>query len=401
MLPDVLPTLQWSVQTGTLGAIKRQKVDPYLASRSIATDSGGSWLKIVSNGGFGAPVPTLMWIDVSVDATGLAAGEYNGRITLINRDGKTELLPVRLIVWSTPPRLTVTPSSFTFTTDNTGNLPVQTLHVSSGGIPVEVAVSVQGHPPWFSLPMTTQFTPADFRIAALVTEPGTTAAGTVTIAGAGQTVVVPVTTKVTTTFTLASTAPLLAAVTNAASQLQGSLAPGEIISIFGLPLGPADPQVLFDGRPAQVLYSSLTQVNAIVPDSVAGRPFTMLEVDHHGLRSDGWGVPVVRAAPGIFTTDSSGQGQAVALNGDNSLNSPTNPARRGSLIRIFTTGVTDPVSATIAGVNVEVQSYSGNQVNVVVPPTMVLGIGAAYALPVVIMAGGARSQDGVTITVTL
>ncbi len=396
---DVLPTLQWSVQTGTLGAIKRSNVVPYLVSDSVATDSGGSWLKIVSRDGFGAPFQYLQWINVSVDATGLAAGEYDGRITLINRDGKAELLPVRLIVWSSPPRLAVTPSSLTFTTDNTGNLPEQTLHVSSGGIPVEVTVSVQGQAPWIYLPMTTQFTPADFRIASLVYELGTTVAGTVTIAGAGQTVVVPVTAKVTTTFTLASTAPLLAAVTNAATQLQGGVAPGEIITIFGFPLGPGDPQVLFDGRLAQVLYSSLTQVNAIVPDSVAGQPFTMLEVDRNGLRSDVWGVPVVRAAPGIFTADSSGQGQAVALNEDNSLNSPANPARR--VIRIFTTGVTDQVSAIIAGVSAEVQSYSGNQVNVVVPPTVVLGIGAAYALPVVIMAGGARSQDGVTIAVTL
>jgi uncharacterized protein (TIGR03437 family) len=42
-----------------------------------------------------------------------------------------------------------------------------------------------------------------------------------------------------------------------------AVAPGEIVSIFGSSLAAA--QVLFDGIAAPILYSSPTQVNAVVP----------------------------------------------------------------------------------------------------------------------------------------
>src|SRR5258708_2387876 len=83
-----------------------------------------------------------------------------------------------------------------------------------------------------------------------------------------------------------------AAITNAASNLQGAIAPGEIVTIFGANLGPDPPvgatadtsvdprgyidptlngvSVSFSGYPAPVLYESSKQVSVIVPYAVAG-----------------------------------------------------------------------------------------------------------------------------------
>ena len=48
--------------------------------------------------------------------------------------------------------------------------------------------------------------------------------------------------------------------------------------------------------------------------------------------------PVVSTMPGIFTLLSNGQGPAVVLNQDKSLNTGARPAARGSVIQIFATG---------------------------------------------------------------
>jgi uncharacterized protein (TIGR03437 family) len=49
-------------------------------------------------------------------------------------------------------------------------------------------------------------------------------------------------------------------------------------------------------------------------------------------------VPLSSAAPGVFTFDSSGAGQAVAANQDGSFNGPSNPAAPGSYVTIYFTG---------------------------------------------------------------
>ncbi len=81
----------------------------------------------------------------------------------------------------------------------------------------------------------------------------------------------------------------IGAVTNAASSVGGPVAPGEVVVLYGSGLGPAqltqyqlDPtsglvgtslagtSVIFGGTPAPVLYTSATQIGAVVPYSVAG-----------------------------------------------------------------------------------------------------------------------------------
>jgi len=159
-----------------------------------------------------------------------------------------------------------------------------------------------------------------------------------------------------------SSAPCLSpsrGVVNAASFIGGSVAPGEIISIFGANMGTpsaasatfnssgiadrllAGTRVLFDGAPAPLLFVEPTHINAVVPYGVAGREKTEVQVEYSGKVSQVVPVPVTESMPGIFTIDGS---QAAALNEDGSFNSASNPAVKGSIVTLYATGEgkTDP-----------------------------------------------------------
>ena len=141
-----------------------------------------------------------------------------------------------------------------------------------------------------------------------------------------------------------------------APRLAGPVAPGEIISLFGSELGPRDGikatiepggrlpfalagvRVLFDGAQAPMLYAQYGQINLVAPFSLEGKTSAVLQVERDGLVSEPINVQVVPAVFGIFTQDGSGSGPAAVLNEDGTVNSPDNPAERGSIISIFGTG---------------------------------------------------------------
>ena len=50
-------------------------------------------------------------------------------------------------------------------------------------------------------------------------------------------------------------------------------------------------------------------------------------------------MPVVQAAPALFALNGTGGGQGAILNADGSVNSSGNPAKRGSVIALFGTGL--------------------------------------------------------------
>ena len=229
-------------------------------------------------------------------------------------------------------------------------------------------------------------------------------------------------------------------VLNGASFKVGAVSPGEIINIFGIGFGPgelaaiqiqngiaatqlASTRVLFDEIAAPLLFSTLNQVGLVVPYEIAGRPSVNVVVEYKSLRSAPIRVNIAASAPGIFTADSSGKGQAAALNSDGRLNSPQNPAKPGSIVVLYATGegqtdpfgisgrlATDvypkpqlPVSVIINGQPAEVL-YAGAapnliagllQVNVRIPDT----ITAVGSLPVLISVGDIVSQEQVTISV--
>jgi uncharacterized protein (TIGR03437 family) len=183
-------------------------------------------------------------------------------------------------------------------------------------------------------------------------------------------------------------------VVNAASFARGPVAPGELVTIFGTGFGPAnlalatydpagqlateagDTRVWVDGVAAPVIYSVAGQVSAIVPYSASGT--ASVEIEYQGMRTSAVSVPVAASAPGIFTRDSTGQGQAVVVNyrddGSTPLNSPQEPAEKGRFISFFLTGEgqTNP-----AGMDGKLPAYPNNPVPV---------------QPVVASFGGAESR---------
>ncbi|MBK5294331.1 MAG: hypothetical protein JJE04_21945, partial [Acidobacteriia bacterium] len=154
-----------------------------------------------------------------------------------------------------------------------------------------------------------------------------------------------------------------AGIVNAASYRTGAISPGEIITLFGLRLGPDElatlqltpdgdsitkelsgTRVLFDDMESPMVFSSAGQISAIVPYALAAKQSTRVQVEALGKRSGFISMPIAPAAPAIFTLNASGAGPGAILNQDFSVNSPADPAAPGSVIQIFATGEgpTDP-----------------------------------------------------------
>lgn len=244
--------------------------------------------------------------------------------------------------------------------------------------------------------------------------------------------------------------PQIAAVVDSASFQQGTISPGQIITIFGLGLGPSTltlfnpaapaPQIpnalpaappstsaTVNGVPAPVLYTSNNQVSLIVPYSVTGATADLV-LTYGGVASQPFTLTMAATSPGIYTTDASGSGQGAILNYNNatqdySLNSPSTPASRGQLVVLYVSGMgstTSPVANTLvpltppvtplAAVSVTIggqpavvagaASPPGSvpgllQINVTVPANAPVGTN----VPVSVTIGGVESQTGVTMSI--
>jgi uncharacterized protein (TIGR03437 family) len=234
---------------------------------------------------------------------------------------------------------------------------------------------------------------------------------------------------------------VISSVRNSATGLPGPIAPGELISIFGMGLGPntsttfsvnpanntvastlAGTRVFFGSTAAPVLYASSTQVNVIAPYEIAGQTQVTIRVQCQGVVSAGTGIQVASASPGAFTLDSSGSGPVVAENQDGTINTPTNPAAEGSYVTIYFTGggetnppgvtgsvtgsvlnwLAQPILVTVGGTPATV-SFDGaapsfvegvNQLNIRLAPGTPSG-----AQPIMITIGGISSPSTVTLGV--
>jgi uncharacterized protein (TIGR03118 family) len=162
---------------------------------------------------------------------------------------------------------------------------------------------------------------------------------------------------------LGSIAPpaAISAIVNAASELSGPVAPGEIVRITGQTVGPS-PAVTatippasslaltlggttatVGGLAAPILYTNGNQTNIQIPNGLTGTTADVILATGSQL-TKAFTLQVAPTAPGLFTTDFSGVGRLVALNADGSVNSTTNPAARGAAVWVFATGggVTSP-----------------------------------------------------------
>src|ERR1022692_1606653 len=146
----------------------------------------------------------------------------------------------------------------------------------------------------------------------------------------------------------------LACIGNAASYDSTGIAGGEMVSLFGQGLGPANgaqPQVdahtgfpkqldggavTFDGTPGPLLYAQDGQVNAIAPWSLQTGQTVQVCVVYNSAPTNCLARTAVAADPDVFTVDGY---YAAALNQDGSFNSASSPAQVGSTVTVFATGL--------------------------------------------------------------
>lgn len=228
--------------------------------------------------------------------------------------------------------------------------------------------------------------------------------------------------------------------TNGASEVSGPVAPGEVVVISGLTIGPspraaaplpatgalgttlAATTVTFNGTAAPILYASASSTSVLVPYEVAGLTTANVVVTYKDQTTAAFAVPVAASAPGLFTLDFTGSGALVALNSDGTLNGPNNPAAKGSVVLLFATGegqtnppgqngvvtgrfLRTPVltpSLSIGSLPAQIV-YAGSQpaqiVGVMQIEAIVPAAAASGAVPVVLTVGSASSQPGVTLSV--
>lgn len=228
--------------------------------------------------------------------------------------------------------------------------------------------------------------------------------------------------------------------TNGASFVLEPMAPGTVFTIFGAAIGPSTDatlkldsptkvatqlsgfRVLVNGIPAPLIYAGWGQISAVTPFALEGRSSAVVQLEKDGTLGPRTTIAVAPATPALFTFDSSGRGRIVALNQDGTVNSPTRPAPRGSVVVLYATGLgqtspplTDgqvpsaaaqsvqPVFVSIGGVQAQVL-YAGvapgtiagvYQINAVVSPFTPSG----PDMPVSLQAGVTLSTAPVTVSI--
>jgi uncharacterized protein (TIGR03437 family) len=177
-------------------------------------------------------------------------------------------------------------------------------------------------------------------------------------------------------------APAILGLVNVAESVVGEgLAPGEMVGIYGMNLGP-DPgafagftggalpldlggtEVLFNGIRAPLRWAGNGQVNALVPFELSGSPTANVQVRVNGQLSNVAQLPVLTAEPAIFSYPS---GYALALNQDGSVNSQQNPAQLGSVVTIFLNGAGLQTPAPADGIRAPFGPIAASPVEVQAP----------------------------------
>jgi uncharacterized protein (TIGR03437 family) len=128
------------------------------------------------------------------------------------------------------------------------------------------------------------------------------------------------------------------AVVNAATFAVTPLVPGSLSTLFGANLSGKNVSVTFDGSAAILLYVGATQINLQVPASLGSKTSASLVVTVDGSSSAPLTVALTPVWPAIFPH--------AVLNQDNTENKAGTPAKVGSVLQIFATGI--PTSATVS-----------------------------------------------------
>jgi uncharacterized protein (TIGR03437 family) len=140
----------------------------------------------------------------------------------------------------------------------------------------------------------------------------------------------------------------------ASSAVNQGIAPGEIFLLSGVGLGPAQGvgatpnaagqypnslggvQVLFGSQPAPMLFVQANEIHGVAPFSfpfASDQPLIQVKVGSQIVAS--LEVAEYSIDPAIFTVN----GQGAIVNQDGTVNTPANPARLGSIVSIYATGM--------------------------------------------------------------
>jgi uncharacterized protein (TIGR03437 family) len=154
-------------------------------------------------------------------------------------------------------------------------------------------------------------------------------------------------------------------VVNTASFRSGGIAPGELISIYGISVGPATAvaapagalptslggvTVTFNGTAVPISYAGPYRVDVQAPTTLTSGVPASIQVNYNNASSTAVTPIVQDTAPGVFTTQAQGQGLVKAINlANNTLNSMLTPAAKGSLISIYASGLGAVTPAVTAG----------------------------------------------------
>jgi uncharacterized protein (TIGR03437 family) len=143
----------------------------------------------------------------------------------------------------------------------------------------------------------------------------------------------------------------LACVTGGASRAVATgIAPGQIVTLIGNGLATdGKAEVRVNNIPAPLLYIFAQQINAVIPyEGLTIGGTATIEVISGANRYTS--TSAVRAgAVELFTLDGSGDGPAVALNQDGSVNTAANPASPGSIVVLYGTGIGATTPASVTG----------------------------------------------------
>src|SRR5262249_7436134 len=202
----------------------------------------------------------------------------------------------------------------------------------------------------------------------------------------------------------------------------GPVAPGELLSIFGIGLGPssgvsapagawptelAGTTVTIDGNAVPLTYSSLFEVQIQAPFNLTPGSTAALQVKFNNQSTSPVTLNVVNAAPGLYTKGAHGVGQVRAVNQDGSANSSAHPAPRGSIIVFLASGLgavtpqvaagavppSNPLSTVAAGVTATIGGVAATVHFAGLAP----GVPGVYQLNVEIPAGAASGTQELLI----
>lgn len=142
-----------------------------------------------------------------------------------------------------------------------------------------------------------------------------------------------------------------------AQRLPSSVAPGEIVRILGRGIGPQTQagykltaagtfptvlggvQVTFNGVPAPMVTAQVGQIVCVAPFELQGLSSAVVQVQYNGQTSNAYTVGVIPQNPDAL----------AVVNSDWSANSPSNPAKPGSQVVIFLTGLGQTIPASKDG----------------------------------------------------